>query len=269
MDHIFAEWDNDDAPAPTGDLLRRESPGGGQQAGGTVSPLEEVIRAAAERYLASFPTAIARRQFVEVARKFLEEDPEIKTLPDRRRTALIAGPIDNDEQQEAIVRELLRAVARVPREFQPLSEAPGSNESEGFAVRARFASLIVKGLDLDTRGGELVEIERDFLRLYADAKATGARYGSTQQRTPGPAGRSGETHPQKRRQDDEKPTHPGHFKSTWLLSDWADRGSRYDGRCTSRLGAPKPCRDIDKVRRNGRRVAFHLRAWERSTRTQP
>jgi hypothetical protein len=139
-----------------------------------VSPLTDLFRRLAEEYLASFPTARERRPVVDIMRTFLRDDSDVKKLSERKRTALLTGPIDTDEQQEVIVRELLHAVARVPRELQALSEKPSLVESERFTVRARFASLIVKGLDQNTTRDALVEIERDFRRLDADANATKA-----------------------------------------------------------------------------------------------
>jgi hypothetical protein len=130
----------------------------------------DVFKDLAERYLASFPTRAERRHFIEIARKALAYDDAFRTMPARKRRALMNGPIETDTQEQEVVDRLGLAIKRITKQA---GDYPDEALRRG---AARLASLIRKGLsNPDVRKDELIVIERDLLKLYDDTTAAKQR----------------------------------------------------------------------------------------------
>jgi hypothetical protein len=126
---------------------------------GTVT---DVFQNAAKRYLADFPTRAERLHFLETARKLLAYDDAFnKTLPGRKRRALMNGPIETDAQEQEVLDWLMLAIKRITKQA-------GDYSDEVLGRRAaRLALLILEGLsNPDICKVELIVLERDLHDLY-------------------------------------------------------------------------------------------------------
>jgi hypothetical protein len=130
-----------------------------RQAGQTLSALTDVFSNAAREYLASFPNGTDRRRFIETARKALEYSDAFKGMPVRKRRTLTKRPIETGAQEQELVSLLSLMIAPT------VKQSPGDPD-ETSRQRARIARGIRQGLSPDVRKAELIEIERDLLKLY-------------------------------------------------------------------------------------------------------
>jgi hypothetical protein len=88
-----------------------------------------------------------------------------KTMPARKRRALMTGPIETDAQEATVVLLLVVMIKGIIKRTQDYR-----TEAKPVPARLRrqqrFASLILKGLDRGISQVGLTAIERDLLKLY-------------------------------------------------------------------------------------------------------
>ncbi len=141
----------------------------------TLSAIRDAIQPLANAFLADFPTKEDRRRFIETARLSLAYNDAFKSsMPDRRRRALLTGPIATDAQEQELVRWLCLVAAALTKQVQDHPTATGSIPAP-LRRQVQFVSLIWKGFDPDIRKDELTTVERDLHNLYNAATAVEQR----------------------------------------------------------------------------------------------
>jgi hypothetical protein len=120
-----------------------------------VSPLTDVLRAAAERYredlearFANLATENDRQRFLIAARKILVHDPQVNNLSANKRRALLAGPIDTDQRRQNLVEWLARAVLNLIEQYREGAAQVGSAKLEQHELGVLSAQLVAAGLEL-------------------------------------------------------------------------------------------------------------------------
>lgn len=137
-----------------------------------MSALTDVFRNAAKRYHESFPTAGERRAFIATARKALTYSNafNLLNLPDRKRRALLSGPVETDAQVKEILYMLALVQADVSQQVQSYSD-----EAKPIPAHLQqldtMLSFISKGRDPDIRKDELGSIRGDLHDVYNAATA--------------------------------------------------------------------------------------------------
>jgi hypothetical protein len=106
------------------------------------------LRSAGEAHLASIPTTEDWRRFLEAARAILALDGETKRLSRGRRSALLNAPIENADQEAAIIGALEPALTRVLDSWRKSAGFdPESIEARLLMLRALMARLTAGGLN--------------------------------------------------------------------------------------------------------------------------